>query len=477
MKSPLMGRNVKRIAACAAMCALAGCSLGLLGGGGSSGGTPPVMISAEEARATPARSTTAGFDGIVIADEPVAADAARKILAKGGSAADAAVALYFALSVTYPSAAGLGGGGLCLVHDASKSHTFSVDFLPRDPQRTGFAAVPGNVKGFEDLHRRFGRMNWGTVLEPADDLADDGFRISDALAQRLAGARNILREDEELSELFLKRGGNPLGEGEKLRLKRLSETLSRIQSRGARALYSGGLAKALVADSAGRLTLEELEQYRPVWTPAQMVEAPGGRRFLIPAARTGSGVFLEALFRRAAARKISSAAGLRELADGLLSGFGAPNDLPADFGSTAFFVMHGSGDAVACGVTMNGPFGSGRISASTGIVFARAPSLGPFGLSGAFLSPVMRGGGEGGLLTLVAVGAGGPRAAAATAYTALAARPGTGQTLADVILNNGSGPLDLVNATACAGLSMGNRCELALDPNGFGLAVEAERNE
>ncbi|MFP4003073.1 MAG: gamma-glutamyltransferase [Alphaproteobacteria bacterium] len=475
MSLPISGRSLNVLAACLAALAQSGCSLGLLGGG-SPGDRAPVMISAEEARATPARSTTAGFDGLVIADEPVAADAARRVLAKGGSAADAATALYFALSVTYPSAAGLGGGGLCLVHDVSKDRTFSLDFLPRDPQRTGFAAVPGNVKGFEDLHRRLGRLNWAFVVEPAEDLADDGFRVSDALAQRLAGARNVLREDRGLRELFLD-GREPLAEGDKLRQDRLASTLSRIQSRGSRALYTGGRAETLVAETGGRLTVEELEQYRPVWTVAQEVETAPGRRFLIPAERTGSGAFLDALFREAAAREISSAAGLRELADGLLKRFGAPNDLPADFGSTAFFVMDGRGDAVGCGLTMNGPFGSGRFSPSTGMVFARAPSLGPFGLSGAFLSPVMMGGGEDGLLTLVVVGAGGPRAAAASVYTAMAARPGTGQTLADVILNNGSGPLDLVNATACAGLAVGNRCELALDPNGFGLAVEAERDE
>lgn len=471
----ISGRSLNVTSAFLAVLVLPGCSLGLLGGS-SPGDRAPVMISAEEARATPARSTTAGFDGFVIADEPVAADVARRILARGGSAADAAVALYFALSVTYPSAAGLGGGGLCLVHDASKGQTFSLDFLPRDPQRTGFAAVPGNVKGFEDLHRRLGRLGWSVVIEPAEDLADDGFRVSDALAQRLAGARNVLREDEGLRELFLD-GRAPLSEGDKLRQKLLSRMLSRIQSKGSRALYTGNRAQALVAETDGRLTLAELEQYRPVWMPAEEVEIGPGRRFLIPAGRTGSGAFLDALFREAAAREISSAAGLRELADGLLKRFGAPDDLPADFGSTAFFVMDGRGDAIACGLTMNGPFGSGRSSPSTGIVFARAPSLGPFGLSGAFLSPVMMGGGENGLLTLVVVGAGGPRAAAASAYTAMAARPGTGQTLADVILNNGSGPLDLVNAAACAGLAEGNRCELALDPNGFGLAIEAERDE
>lgn len=455
---------------------VAGCSLGFLNGRKGRDTRAPVSISAADARATPARSTTAGFDGLVIADEPLAAEVARRIFGAGGSAGDAAAALYFALSVTYPAGAGLGGGGVCLVHDASAQKTYSLDFLPRDPLRTGFAAVPGNVKGFEELHRRMGRLPWQDVLEPATDLAKDGFRVTDALAQRLAGARSVLQGDAALADLFLDRDGQPLNEGRKLRQKLMAKTLRRIQSRGSRAFYEGGLAKRLVIDADGRLTREELKHYHPVWVEAAEIRR-GGRVFAIPAARTGSGAFLNALFEHAAQAKAASAMDLREVARDLLRAFGVVGSLPHDFGSTSFLVMHGGGDAVACGITMNGPFGSGRYSPGTGLVFARAPSLGPHGLSGAFLAPIMMGGGEAGLLTFVAVGAGGPRAAAAVGYTALAVHPGTGQSLADVILNNGSGPLDLVNVAACMGVSFGNRCELALDPNGFGLATEAQLKE
>src|SRR5580698_5037036 len=101
-----------KIAAAAGVLLLAGCSLL----GGSSTPTPT---------------------GLAVGDEPFAVRAGANILAAGGSAADAAAAMYFALSVTYPVAAGLGGGGICIVHDAMHSRNEEIDFLARDTAHGG----------------------------------------------------------------------------------------------------------------------------------------------------------------------------------------------------------------------------------------------------------------------------------------------------------------------------------------------------
>ena len=96
--------------------------------------------------------------GFVVGDEPDAVRAAASILAEPGSAADAATAMYFALAVTYPIAAGLGGGGLCTVYDPSSGRSEAFSFLPRAPAAGGAFAMPGNVAGFAALQNGFTRI-------------------------------------------------------------------------------------------------------------------------------------------------------------------------------------------------------------------------------------------------------------------------------------------------------------------------------
>ena len=101
-----------------------------------------------------------GFLGGVAADEPRAALIGRDVLSAGGSAADAATAVFFALSVTMPSSASLGGGGVCLAYDNRTKKTEALDFLPRAPRAIPAgtprpSAVPGNVRGFFVLHAKY----------------------------------------------------------------------------------------------------------------------------------------------------------------------------------------------------------------------------------------------------------------------------------------------------------------------------------
>ena len=125
--------------------------------------------------------------GGVVSDEPRSALIGRDILSAGGNAVDAAVAVYFALSVTYPHAATLGGGGLCVVHRGLKGDLEALDFRPAIVTRNGqAAAIPGAVRGMFALHARYGAMAWESLLLPAERLARFGNPVSRALALQLA---------------------------------------------------------------------------------------------------------------------------------------------------------------------------------------------------------------------------------------------------------------------------------------------------
>ena len=124
-----------------------------------------------------------GFLGGVVADEPKAVQVGREILSSGGSAADAAVATYFALSVTLPSSAGLGGGGVCMVYDpARKNDPEVLDFVARAPRSIPSTAVrpsgiPGNARGFFALYSKYGRLRWSSLVAPAENLARFGIQF------------------------------------------------------------------------------------------------------------------------------------------------------------------------------------------------------------------------------------------------------------------------------------------------------------
>ena len=133
-------------------CAAALCAGLLLGGCGQA--RPPVG----------AVGNVVGFAGGAAADEPRAVTVASDVLSAGGTAADAAVSLYFTLAATYPMAASLGGGGVCLVFDAPTATAESLEFLPRPPVRGGSVAVPGSVRAMSALHARYGRLRWEQLV-------------------------------------------------------------------------------------------------------------------------------------------------------------------------------------------------------------------------------------------------------------------------------------------------------------------------
>ena len=397
----------------------------------------------------------------VVGDEPFAVNAAVSVLAQGGNAVDAATALFFALSVTYPAAAGPGGGGLCIARDAS-GVVGEFDFLPRASNRGGAYAVPMAVRGFHDMQKRMGSMPWQRTISPAEALADVGFPMSQALAARLAGTEAIIRLDTALAAEFLDESGQLKKPGTILTNPALARTLGVIRQDGADG-FAAKIGDTVIAYSAaqgGGLGQDDFAASRTRQVaPAR--RAIGGMNVSYPATGTGAGAFSATLLSRVAGSSAASAGGNAVAAvQQALSGFGVAT-IPADFGSTGFAVYDGIGGAVACAVTMNGPFGTGRTATGTGVLLAAAPA-GPSGLAAAFLMPVLGQGGDSSLF--VGASAGGPNGSAAIAAALARMASGGAMATANDIRTTGAAPKDTINLIACRGT-----CTALPDAGGNGL--------
>src|SRR5215471_13299682 len=200
--------------------------------------------------------------GMVVAQEPIAADVGVEVLKHGGNAVDAAVAVGFALCATYPFAGNIGGGGFMLIRMADGRTTF-VDFREKAPAAASHdmyldangnatresiegwrsVGVPGTVKGFDLAIRKYGTRPWADLVAPAVALARDGYVVSAALMDSLKGSRSVSANPE--SKRILQRNGNYYQAGETLVQPELAVTLERIQKQGPKDFYEGETAHAL----------------------------------------------------------------------------------------------------------------------------------------------------------------------------------------------------------------------------------------
>ncbi len=410
------------------------------------------------------------FMGAAVADEPRAALAARNVLEQGGTAADAATALYFTLAVTMPHAAGLGGGGVCLVHDPDEQKVTSYDFLPRRARGGGPAAIPGNVRGFAYIQATHGRLNWANLVAPAEVMAAQGHEVSRAFVSEMAPLTGAIRSLPNLASVYLKPDGQPLAEGDRLVQTGLAASLGRVRAGGPSGLYAGDIAEAVAEEAAtigGTITIEELRAYRPnVREPQQF--PIGNHRLSVPSAEIGAGQFMAALWPYAQG---TGGGALAQAARAELARLGAERDLPSLYGSTAFTVANAGGDAIACAVTMNGPFGTGRMAPGTGISLARSPDTPGYGLASAFLAPVLVTNPNNGTFFFAGAGSGSEKAPAGVLSVASKVMGGT--SLDEAQLSGISDRESLVNAVACpSGAPQENAsCGFAPDPRGDGIGA------
>jgi gamma-glutamyltranspeptidase/glutathione hydrolase len=437
----------KRILAVIGSLFLTGCSSSLFEGEKAPSNIPPAS-------------------GFVVGDEASAVKAGAAVLAEGGSAADAATAIYFAMSVTYPVAAGLGGGGLCLVHNPGGANEV-ISFLTRDSKGGGPYALAGNVRGFWALQHAYGKLSWDRLVAPAQTLATSGFPISEALETRLNASLDVLRLDANLAYEFLDDNGNLKPAGTVITNTDIAQTITAIRTNGPDGFYRGDIGKKIVdyaIQQGSGITAEEFASYTEARAPAQSVTM-GELTVYIPPGSLGSGAFAVTLFRKLT--DVMASLDIGQATRETLEQFQV-EALPKDLGATGFAAIDTSGQAVACGVTMNGSFGAGRTTPAIGVTLARAPASSAAGLSSAFITPVIASHAVDSA-AITGIGTGGPNGAASMAYVLLRAARGDELTQPTDLRTTGLAPFSTVNAIAC----QKGACAALSDPGASGLGMAA----
>lgn len=214
----------------------------------------------------------AAQDWMVVAAHPLAVEAGADVLANGGTAADAMVAVQAVLGLVEPQSSGLGGGGFLVWHDGATGGITTLDGRETAPleatprlfqddagEPLGFfeavvggrsVGTPGTPALMAQAHARWGRVGWPDLLEPAITLAEQGFAVSPRLSMLVANDAERLSVDPATAEYFLP-GGVPLAEGDILRNPAYAETLRQLSEHGEAGFYTGPVASAIIGAVQG----------------------------------------------------------------------------------------------------------------------------------------------------------------------------------------------------------------------------------
>ena len=373
-----------------------------------------------------------GFAGLVAGDEPRAVTIGRDVIGNGGSAADAAVAMYFAMGVTLPSRVGVGGGGVCVVHNSGlglqEGNPFAevYSFLP-DPAAPARLQLAG-PRAMAVLHARHGVHRWESLLNDAERLARLGHGVSRAFASDLAAAADFVAASPALRQTFSNASGTLAREGDEIVQTELSGLISGLRRQGAGYLYSGAFANRLVEAANGMgvaLTNQELREMVPqvsppltlaygdnvvyfppvsgglpsaqLWGALTEVEnyagaTPAGRAHLLAeagqrvfAARGDWGSDAAALVAEPQLERLMAGVNLRQHAPAAAGTAVAVPPVSNPF-TAGFVVADRWSSAVACSFTMHGLFGAGRVVPGTGVLLPKAPQPGADNLSAAIVA-------------------------------------------------------------------------------------------
>ncbi len=378
-----------------------------------------------------ARPMVTGRHGLVTSLHPLASSAGLQILMKGGNAFDAAVATSIAVAVVDPKNSTIGGQGFAILYVAKNREVRGLNFygkapaaatierLKDKPYQTGFLAapVPAVLRGCEALHRAHGRLSWKEVLQPAIDLAENGFVLTTDFTEVLK--RQSARLSFPSSQKVFFPGGRTLEPGEILRQPDLARTLRKVAEEGADAFYKGEIAHRIAdfyQQGGGILAYEDLASYEPKWVKPISTTYHGYAIFTLPPNSSGVAMLLQfnllsgfdlTKFRHNSAEYLHLIGEVQRVAiadrnsyvadpdfqpvptDRLLSAEYAaerrqvislertmparaatPAGLPEKANTTHLTVVDGEGNMVSMTQTLGSWFGNGVVAADTGVLFS-----------------------------------------------------------------------------------------------------------
>lgn len=225
-------------------------------------------------------------NGIVVSASTLASKVGVQILKRGGNAVDAAVAVGFALAVTYPSAGNIGGGGFMVIH-LNDGRNITIDFREKAPLKSSAslyldsagnvvrekiqegalsAGVPGSVAGLIYALEKYGTMKLSEVIQPAINLAEVGFPLEYRLAESIQSQLKSFEKYPSSKKVFSK-NGIAYREGEIFKQPDLAFTLKQIKEKGRDGFYKGKVADSIIEhckSNGGIITKEDLENYQPL---------------------------------------------------------------------------------------------------------------------------------------------------------------------------------------------------------------------
>ena len=245
---------------------------------------------AAPSRLAPSRHLVAR--NVVATSQPLASRAGLRMLEMGGNAVDAAIAAAAALMVVEPVSSGLGADAFALVWDGNRVHALNASgSAPQARRATPLAdlgwpsvTVPGAVAGWAALSKKFGALPFRELLQPAFELARDGYAVTPTISRVWRGLLPMYLKFPEVLKQFYPGGRGP-EPGSVVRLPQLADSLDTIGATHGAALYSGDLARQIVAyarSSGGDIGMEDLASHRADWVEPLSVNYRGARLHEMP---------------------------------------------------------------------------------------------------------------------------------------------------------------------------------------------------